>query len=97
MRIRDISLPAWKKITMKKILIATFALLTALVMGLGATALCITRKKGLYLFSRCKSGIRLMLYVRNLWKISRDCVFLYCNEPRRLLHACMQKSLFGDC
>ncbi len=84
MRIRDISLPAWRKITMKKILIATFALLTALVMGLGATA-------------RCKSGIRLMLYVRNLWKISRDCVFLYCNEPRRLLHACMQKSLFGDC
>ncbi len=42
MRIRDISLPAWKKITMKKILIATFALLTALVMGLGATAIAVS-------------------------------------------------------
>ena len=39
---RDISLPAWKKITMKKILIATFALLTALVMGLGATAIAVS-------------------------------------------------------
>ena len=42
MRIRDISLPAWRKITMKKILIATFALLTALVMGLGATAIAVS-------------------------------------------------------
>ena len=42
MRIRDISLPAWKIITMKKILIATFALLTALVMGLGATAIAVS-------------------------------------------------------
>lgn len=39
---RDISLPAWRKITMKKILIATFALLTALVMGLGATAIAVS-------------------------------------------------------
>ena len=57
MRIRDISLPAWKKITMKKILIATFALLTALVMGLGATAESGVRGSGsLYKGRRICSG-----------------------------------------